>query len=304
MSIQENTNALISIIIPAYNAEAFIEKALKSVLQQSYPQFEVLVVNDGSTDNTATIINRYEDSRIKLITQVNGGLSNARNTGIQAAQGDYLAFLDADDYWIAEKLEKQITLLKQNPDIGFCSSQSRIETPEGVFLNNWPCPEISTSTLQSIFVHNAAITGSGSGVMVTKELQKQAGFFDESLKSLEDIDMWMRYAAFSEYCCLAETLTVITKRPDSMSRHLVTMRESAIKVLRKNRVLLDKSSQKGFWHSCYASMLCDYAKWEARNGLKMTAIQHLLLALIHAPRSRGRLCLSLLFAITLNKPLD
>ncbi|NOR80858.1 MAG: glycosyltransferase [Methyloprofundus sp.] len=304
MQTQAKTDTLISVIIPAYNAEAFIKKALDSVLQQSYPHFEALIINDGSTDRTVAIIDEYQDPRIKLITQVNGGLSNARNTGIQTAQGDYLAFLDADDYWEVEKLEKQIALLKQNPDIGFCSSQSRIETPEGVFLNHWHCPEISVSTLHSIFIHNAAITGSGSGVMVTKELQKQAGFFDESLESLEDIDMWMRYAAFSEYCCLPETLTIITKRPDSMSRNLVTMRKSAIQVLKKNRALLDKSSQKGFWHACYASMLCDYAKWEARNGLKMTAISHLILALVHAPRSRGRLCLSLLFAITFNKPLD
>ncbi len=304
MQTQANNTTLISVIIPAYNAEAFIATALDSVLIQSYPHFEVLIINDGSTDNTVSIVDDYQDARIKLITQVNGGLSNARNTGIQAALGDYLAFLDADDYWAATKLKTQIALLKQNPTLGFCSTQSRIETPAGEFLNDWPCPEISISTLQTIFVQNAAITGSGSGVMVTKELQKQAGFFDESLKSLEDIDMWMRYAAFSEYCCVPETLTIITKRPDSMSRNLVTMRTSAIRVLRKNRTLLDKPLQKGFWHNCYAGMLCDYAKWEARNGLRITAIQHLLLALIHAPRSKGRLSLSLLFAITFNKPLD
>lgn len=299
-----NTNALISVIIPAHNAAAFIDKALQSVLAQSYPQFEVLVVNDGSTDNTADIINNYQDSRIRLINQINGGLSNARNTGIKEAQGDYLAFLDADDYWTSEKLEKQIALLKQNPDIGFCSSQSRIETPEGVFINNWHCPELSGSTLQSIFEHNAAITGSGSGVMVSTVLQKQAGFFDESLNSLEDIDMWMRYSAHSEYACLPETHTVITKRPDSMSRNLAIMRKSAIKVLRKNRKLLDKSAQKGFWHSCYASMLCDYAKWEARSGLKITAIGHLIQAFLYAPIRRGRLSLGLLLAIMLNKSLD
>ncbi len=304
MSTQVKTKPLVSVIIPAYNAEAFIGKAVDSVLAQSYAHFELLIINDGSTDNTAAIINDYQDTRIHLITQVNGGLSNARNTGIQTAQGNYLAFLDADDYWAPTKLAKQVALLQQNPALGFCSSQSRIETPEGEFLNDWPCPDITGTTLQTIFIQNAAITGSGSGVMVTQALQKQAGLFDESLNSLEDIDMWMRYAALAEYCCIPETLTIITKRPDSMSRHLETMRISAIRVLRKNRPLLDKALQKGFWRTCYASMLCDYAKWEARNGLKITAMQHLLLALVYAPFSKGRLSLSLLFAITFNKPLD
>ena len=299
-----DTQSLISVIIPTYNAAAFIEQALDSVLAQSYRQFEVLVVNDGSTDNTETIIKNYSDTRIRLISQDNGGLSNARNTGIRSARGDYLAFLDADDYWMPEKLNKQIELLKHHPEIGFCSTHTRVETPEGVFLNVWPCPEISISTLHTIFAQNATITGSGSSVMVKKELQIQAGFFDESLTSLEDIDMWMRYAAIAEYSCLSETLTVITKRPDSMSRNLATMRENAIKVLRKNKTLLDQSSQKSFWHSCYASMLCDYAKWEARSGLKKQSLLHLMEALSHAPLSNGRLCLGLLFAVLFDKPLD
>ncbi len=304
MQTPASSHPLISVIIPAYNAEAFIEKALNSVLTQSYPQFEVLIINDGSTDNTATIINRYQDTRIRLINQINGGLSNARNTGIKEARGNYLAFLDADDYWTHKKLEKQIALLSEHPEISFCSSQSRIETPEGAFLNDWLCPDISGSTLQTIFEHNAAITGSGSGIMVSKELQRQAGFFDESLHSLEDIDMWMRYAALAEYACIPETLTIITKRPDSMSRNLATMRESAMQVLRKNRTLLSPSLQNGFWRSCYATMLCDYAKWEARSGLKIIAIRHLLLALVHAPVTRGRLAFSLLIAIIFNKPLS
>ncbi len=304
MQTEKNKTALVSVIIPAYNASAFIEKAIDSVLAQSYPHFECLVINDGSTDNTPTVVEQYQDPRIRLISQVNGGLSNARNTGIQASKGEYLAFLDADDYWVADKLEKQAGLMQAHKEIGFCSSQTRVETPEGDFLNDWPCPEIIDSTLETIFTHNAAITGSGSGVMVRKQLQEQAGFFDESLKSLEDIDMWMRYAAHGEYCCIPETHTVITKRPDSMSRHLSTMRESAMQVLNKNKTLLNESAQKSLWPQCYATMLCDYAKWEIRNGDKITATRHLLQALWLAPLAKGRLCLSLLAAILFNQSVD
>jgi len=294
---------LISVVIPAYNAAAFIKKAINSVLTQSYKHLEIIIVNDGSIDKTTDIVNALSDKRIKLISQSNMGLSNARNTGIKASKGEYIAFLDADDYWKPEKLEKQLKLLTQHPEIGFCSTQTRVETPEGQFINDWLCPDISISTLHSIFIQNAAITGSGSGVLVKKELQDLAGFFDESLKSLEDIDMWLRYAAHSEYCCLPESLTVITKQPESMSCNLNTMRESAVKVLRNNKKLLDKPLQKEFWRSCYATMLCDYAKWEARSGRKITAITHLLEALIYSPLNKGRLSIGLLLAILLNKPL-
>jgi len=303
MQTTPTKHALVSVIIPAYNAQDYIKKALDSVLAQSYPHFEVLIVNDGSTDNTETIIDTYHDPRVRLIPQSNGGLSNARNTGIKNAQGYYLAFLDADDYWIPEKLEKQIEVLKHHPEVSFCSIQTRVETPEGEFINTWLCPELKSSILHTIFFQNAAIAGSGSSVMLTAELQKQAGFFDESLHSLEDIDMWMRYAAIAKYCCIPETLSVIIKRTDSMSRNLETMRTSAIKVLTKNKSLLDTTAQKSFWHSCYANMLYDYAKWEARSGFKIIAIQHTLLALIYAPKSKGRLCLGLLFAIVFNRPL-
>jgi len=297
-------HSLISVIIPAFNAQDYITKALDSTLIQSYQHIEVLVINDGSTDNTKTIVESYQDPRVKLISQSNGGLSNARNTGIKNAQGHYLAFLDADDYWMPEKLEKQIEVLEQHTEISFCSTQTRVETPGGDFINTWFCPEINDTILRTIFSQNAAIAGSGSSVMLTAELQKQAGVFDESLHSLEDIDMWMRYAAIAKYCCIPETLSVIIKRTDSMSRNLETMRNSAIRVLTKNKSLLNTTSQKTFWHSCYANMLYDYAKWEARSGFKIIAIRHTLLALIYAPKRKGRLCLGLLFAIVFNRPLS
>ena len=146
---------LISVIIPAYNAQDFIQKALDSVLAQSYSHYEVLIVNDGSTDNTEALVKTYHDPRVKLISQSNGGLSNARNTGIKNAKGNYLAFLDADDYWIAEKLEKQIEILRRHPEVSFCSTQTRVETPEGDFINTWFCPEMNDSILHTIFSQNA-----------------------------------------------------------------------------------------------------------------------------------------------------
>ncbi len=299
-----NNTPLISIIIPAYNAELYIQQAINSVLNQSYRHVEIIIVNDGSNDSTEAVAGQFSDPRIRIISQPNGGMSNARNAGIKVAGGDFIAFLDADDYWLPEKLEKQLSLLQQNPNLGFCSTQTRVETPEGEFVNEWLCPKINISTLHTIFSQNSAIAGSASSVLARKELQSEAGFFDESLKGLEDTDMWIRYSAISEYCCIPETLTVILKRPNSVSRNLGNMRDSALAVLRKNKHLLDKKSQKKFWRSAYAGMLCDYAKWEARNGLKFLSISHLVEALINAPLSKGRLAISLLIAVIFNRPLD
>lgn len=300
----QNNTPLVSIIIPAYNAELYIEKALNSILNQNYQHFEIIVINDGSTDSTESVINQFSDTRIRIISQPNGGMSSARNAGLRSVTGKFISFLDSDDYWLPEKLEKQVTLLQDNPDLGFCSTQTRVETPDGEFVNDWLCPIINISTVHTIMSEPASIAGSASSVLARKEVQQKAGFFDESLTGLEDTDMWIRFAAISNYCCIPETLTVILKRPNSVSRSLSNMRNSGLEVLQKNKHLLDKKSQKQFWCSAYASMLCDYAKWEARSGLKMLAIKHLLEALIYAPKDKGRLCLGLLFTIIFNKSLD
>ncbi|NOR72214.1 MAG: glycosyltransferase [Methylomarinum sp.] len=299
-----DNNSLVSIIIPAYNAELYLKTAINSILSQTYQNFEIIVVNDGSSDLTEAVAKQFTDSRIHIISQSNGGMSSARNAGLRLAKGDYIAFLDADDYWLPKKLEKQVMLLQQNPNLGFCSTQTRVETPEGAFVNDWLCPVISISTLHTIMAETAAISGSASSVLARKELQLKAGFFDEALTGLEDTDMWIRFSAISDYCCIPETLTVILKRSNSVSRSLSNMRTSGLAVLKKNRQLLDKKSQQQFWRSAYASMLCDYAKWEARSGFTFSAIKHTIEALANAPFNKGRLCLGLLLSILLNRSLD
>jgi len=302
--MSQNNTPLVSIIIPAYNAELYIETAINSILNQSHQHFEIIIINDGSTDSTETVVNQFSDARIRIISQTNGGMSSARNAGLRAATGEFISFLDSDDYWLPKKLEKQVALLQDNPDLGFCSTQTRVETPDGEFVNDWLCPVINISIVHTIMSKSASIAGSASSVLARKEVQQKVGFFDESLTGLEDTDMWIRFAAISNYCCIPETLTVILKRSNSVSRSLSNMRNSGLKVLQKNKHLLDKKSQKKFWHSAYATMLCDYAKWEARSGFKVSALNHLLEALIYAPFSHGRLSLSLIYAITFNKPLD
>jgi glycosyltransferase involved in cell wall biosynthesis len=292
----------VSVVIPAYNAAAFICQAVDSVLAQTHAPREILVINDGSTDDTPQVLEAYGNA-IRVIHQPNGGLSNARNRGIREATGECVAFLDADDHWLPEKLARQVEVLSQRPAVGFCSTRTQVETPAGAITGEWSCPELQGSVLATLFLRNGAIPGSGSGVMARRDLLERIGGFDESLRSLEDIDCWMRLAAVTEYACIDDPLTVIVKHPESMSRNLHRMREAALAVMRKNRHLLPKAERGELWRAGYASVLADYAKWEYRSGQRAQAMLHLVQGLAQAPLRRGRMLGGLLVAMARGQAL-
>jgi glycosyltransferase involved in cell wall biosynthesis len=286
----------VSVIIPAYNVEDVVARAVDSALSQTYPAREVIVVDDGSTDATARILAAYAD-QIRVIPQSNQGMSSARNRGLAEAQGECVAFLDADDRWLPEKLERQMQLMSEQPGIGFCSTATQVEDLAGRALGLWDCPSIERSALHTIFARTAAIAGSASSVALRREVIARAGPFDESLRGLEDTDMWMRCAAITGYACLHEPLTVITRRPASVSRNLEHMRAATFRVLRKNRRLLPETDRYTFWQAAYARLLTDIAKWEYRSGHRSRAVWHLLEALARSPVRTGRQSLGLLLAM-------
>ncbi len=287
---------LVSIVIPAYNAAWCINRSVDSALDQTYGLCEVIVVDDGSTDDTASHLFRYGEA-IRIVRKDNGGLPSARNAGIAAARGEFVAFLDADDWWLQAKIERQVALLRKRPEVGFCSTAAEIVGSDGSPLNQWACPNTNPNVLENIFENLSLIPGSGSGVMLRHSLLAHVGLFDSDLRSLEDVDMWMRLTAIGGYACISEPLTIILRSSQSMSRNLDVMRTSALHVLRKNRHLLARHRRDRFWQACYASCLSDYAKWEYRAGRHGDAIAHLIEALMRAPLSRGRLVLGLLLAV-------
>lgn len=286
----------VSVVIPAYNAAWCVRTAVDSVLAQSCRDFEVIVVDDGSTDDTARVLASYGE-RIRVVTKPNGGLSSARNAGIDAARGTFVAFLDADDRWFPDKLARQLALMAQRPTLAFCSTAARVEDPDGRAINEWRCIHCDQPTLEAIFGANAFVAGSGSAVLARREALTRAGPFDESLRSLEDIDMWMRLAAIGEYACVDEPLAVILRHPDSMSRNLDVMREAAIRVMRQNRHLLPHDKRGAFWRQAYAGMLSDYAKWAWRARRRGQALRDVVTGFCIAPLSRGRLMAGLLVAM-------
>lgn len=290
----------VSVVIPAYNAAWCVARAVDSVLAQYFRDYELIVVNDGSSDNTAGVLSVYGD-KLRVLDKPNGGLSSARNAGIRAARGHYVAFLDADDRWLPDKLAQQVALMTERPELAFCSTAALLEDPDGMPLGEWRCGNRSISALEGIFSANAYVAGSGSAVLVRMDALEKAGGFDESLRSLEDIDMWMRLSAIGGYVCVEEPLAIILKRPDSMSGNLDVMRDAAVTVMRKNRNLLTHQKRGSYWRHAYAGMLSDYAKWAWRSGRRVQAIRDAFTGLMIAPLSRGRLLLGLLLSMLLNR---
>lgn len=290
----------VSVVIPAYNAAWCVAHAVDSVLAQRFRDYELIVVNDGSSDNTAKVLSAYGD-KLRVLDKLNGGLSSARNAGIRAARGRYVAFLDADDRWLPDKLAKQVALMAARPELAFCSTAALLEDPDGMPLGEWRCGSRSISALEGIFSANAYVAGSGSAVLVRMDALEKAGGFDECLRSLEDIDMWMRLSAIGGYACVEEPLTIILKRSDSMSGNLDVMRDAAITVMRRNRKLLPDKKRGGHWRHAYAGMLADYAKWAWRSGHRAQAVRDVFTGFMIAPFSRGRLMLGLLLSMFLNR---
>lgn len=293
---------LVSVVMPAFNVAWCIGRAVDSVLAQDYRARELIIVNDGSTDDTRAVLERFH-GQVTVIDQENRGMSAARNVAIRNASGTYIAFLDADDWWLPQKLSRQVAMMQSRPEIGFCSTAARVENDEGKSLNLWRCNHGSRQMLSTLFAENAAIAGGCSAVMVRKNLVEQVGLFDESLRGFEDPDLWIRLAAISGYQCIDETLAVILRREKSVSRNLDAMRASTLRSMRKNRELLPPRLRGRFWRNCLAGVYTDYAKPAYRAGRIGRAFGDTLRALLLSPVGRGRLCLGLFRDFLLKRPV-
>jgi len=180
----------VSVIIPAYNQAQYLSDAVNSVLDGTYSDLEIIIVDDGSTDNTPIIVKRFTDPRVRYIYQENRGLAGARNTGIRNTTGQYIAYLDSDDLFTPKKLEILTSKLDTEPEFGLVAGQNILIGDDGTELDeifDTPLPGDGAKLL----LGNPITVGS---VLLRREWQEKAGFFDESLRSYEDWDMWLRLA--------------------------------------------------------------------------------------------------------------
>ena len=181
---------MISVIIPTYNSDKYICEALDSVLLQTYSDYEIIVIDDGSTDTTREVIeNRFRTVRYYYVE--NNGVSAARNLGISMAQGELIAFLDADDKWLPEKLEKQAALFDKNDTLGMAFTENCFFDEQGILSKKAYKRErlMRGDIVKNIFMNSYVVT---STVMVRKRVFDTVGLFEEDMVVAEDDNMWMR----------------------------------------------------------------------------------------------------------------
>jgi glycosyltransferase involved in cell wall biosynthesis len=181
---------VVSVIIPTYNRWPMVAEAVESVLKQAYSFFELIVVDDGSTDSTTERLKKY-GSIVRVLSQQRSGVAAARNYGVSSARGRYIAFLDSDDFWLPQKLGIQTSFMQQHPDVQICQTEE-IWIRRGVKVNPKakhakPSGDIFRRSLDLCLV-------SPSAVMITKDLINQVGGFDERFPVCEDYDLWLRIA--------------------------------------------------------------------------------------------------------------
>ncbi|MGD9346182.1 MAG: glycosyltransferase [Candidatus Aminicenantes bacterium] len=182
----------ISVVIPVYNNERTIHETVDSVLNQTFSDFELLVVDDGSQDTTIDILNAIQDPRLKIFARSHAGVSASRNYGIAHAHGDFIAFLDADDLWTPDKLEAQLKALEQNPQAAVAYSWTDFIDESGDFLH----PGLHTTADGDVYDKLLTLNfiESGSNFMVRREALDDVGGFDSSIDGFEDWDMGLRLA--------------------------------------------------------------------------------------------------------------
>lgn len=244
----ETHSPLISVVIPVYNREETIDYCLQSVLRQTFPDFEVVVVDDGSSDSTVDRIGNIQDPRIRLLkTPVNAGAQAARNLGIRAARGQWIAFLDSDDYWMSDKLEKQVNLLREN---GFdyrlvVHSDCEIEE-NGVKKGIWRLPEVTGEAYEQL------LAGPGpmfQGMLVSKRLLEEIDYLDESVPSYQEWDTAIRLARIGRYIhmreptfvyCFHEGPTISEGQSRQIDGYLYVLRKFRPAMVASNVFLYDR----------------------------------------------------------------
>jgi glycosyltransferase involved in cell wall biosynthesis len=242
-----NSIPMISVVIPMFNVGKYIEESIKSVLSQTYHNFELILVDDGCTDNTLDLVDKFDDPRIRLIKQHNRGLSGARNTGIDASRGFYVALLDADDFWAPEKLAKHLHHLNTHPEVGVSYCPSLLVDEEGKALGIGQYPKLTNISSQNVFCRNPV--GNGSAPVIRRSLLNEIGYFgvkqdkyrkmyfDESLRQSEDIELWTRIVLTTRWKFegIAEPLTYYRVNEGGLSANIPKQLASWQHAVNQNR---------------------------------------------------------------------
>lgn len=245
-------NNLVSIIIPCFNAEKYIEETIQSVINQTYKNWELLLINDGSTDNSIELVKDINDDRITIINKNNSGVSDTRNFGLLLAKGDFIAFLDADDVWHNQFLEKQINLLLSSEfDLSYtcCQITDEKSIPSGKVLGGESNP-----TLDDFLSQRVNYNTNPSGILFKKETLKNFTGFDLNLSNNADQDILIQLVSKGYKIGLVdEVLWDYRMHNSNMSKNISVLEKDSLYLFKKCSSM---GLFKSFWfeRKCYSKM--------------------------------------------------
>jgi glycosyltransferase involved in cell wall biosynthesis len=267
-----------SVIVPAYNSAAFIAKALDSALSQTLQPAEVIVINDGSSDETLEIVQRF-GNKVRCISHENKGLPAARNTGIENAQYEWIALLDSDDLWRADKLERQAAAILENPtaDFVYTACYSFFEDKMEKLVPAPPASRIKQELMNWI-------PFAVSSVVFRRSKAIEIGEFDPAMRLSEEWDMWHRFIkAGAEFVAIDEPLTFYRRSPGGLSHQAARLLEYQKVVVRKH-IASDAPAVERWWkHARLISRLEGEAAIVMRETGSTDCIHHILRSLLRYP---------------------
>jgi glycosyltransferase involved in cell wall biosynthesis len=221
----------VSVVMPSYNAARFVTAAIDSVLAQTVQDFEILVVDDGSTDDTCEVLAKY-DAPIKYLYKPNGGVSSARNFGIENARGKYIAFLDADDLWLPEKLEKQLAILEADAQIGLVYAATE-KVDENLQNVGYIEANSYEDYCEALLLNLNIVAGSCSSAIVRRDVALQTNGFDAEFSTCADWEYWLRLSLLTKFAPIKEYLVKYRVVAGSMSSNPYVSKRDTLGVLNK-----------------------------------------------------------------------
>ena len=222
---------LISVIVPVYNGEKTIRETIESVLTQSFSDFELIVINDGSQDSTLDVLASIQDPRLKVFSYPNSGVSASRNRGFSHTVGEFIAFLDADDLWTPNKLEAQLAALQDNPDVAVAYSWTDFIDEKGQFLKFGPHFTISGDVYAELLRGN--FLANGSNPLIRRQALIEVGSFDESIPASADWDMYLRLAARYHFISVPFSHVLYRVSTNSMSSNLFKQEAESLQFIER-----------------------------------------------------------------------
>jgi glycosyltransferase involved in cell wall biosynthesis len=275
-------NPTVSAVIPSYNYAAFVGKAIESVLNQTIRDVECIVVDDGSTDNTREVVAKYGD-RVRYIYQKNAGLPDARNTGVKAAQGEFVGFLDSDDEWEPDFVKVALDHFDKLPkEFGVVASRSTQVGPDSqpLGLKRLAPDHDEEASLTDLIFRTRFFP---SAVVARKSAVVEAGYFDTNYVS-EDRDMWIRIAERHRVFIHGQRLVLIRKHPTNMSKNASSMKTKIKRTIAKAyRAYPQLRHRKFFWLHVWSFFYFQSGWTYYDQGKRLTAIGELLKSLVLSP---------------------